>query len=400
MMRPMKMTPVTPVTDTIPPTATAYVLPTPTAGGMSWNTAAVVIGAVDNAGGSGVASITYSASGATTIAPTTVPGSSVSVPITAVGVTTVSYYATDNAANSSTPLTIAVNLSTDIIAPTANAVVAPTPNAGGWNNTNPTVAITAVDNAGGSGVASITYSASGATTVGPVLVPGSTASAVVSAEGVTTFSYYATDNAGNASAPHTVTVRLDKTAPTLIWGAQTPPPNAFGFNSGAVSIPWTASDALSGIASPGTSGVLHFTSQGANQTQSVTVVDNAGNSSTFTSPVVANIILTAPAMTASASPATATRGTGNTNVTVSGTAISNPQTALNRTSGRYAVVDSTGKKAPSGSFSIRANGTYSFTVSLSRVLANRNVPRTYTIVVLARDVSGNPGAAATTFVVR
>jgi hypothetical protein len=42
---------------------------------------------------------------------------------------------------------------------------------------------------------------------------------------------------------------------------------------------------------------LHFVSEGANQTQQVTVTDNAGNSATFTSPVV-KIDLTAPSTTA------------------------------------------------------------------------------------------------------
>src|SRR5262245_63074771 len=46
---------------------------------------------------------------------------------------------------------------TDTIPPTTTATVSPLPNAAGWNNSNVTVTLTAVDNPGGSGVKSITF---------------------------------------------------------------------------------------------------------------------------------------------------------------------------------------------------------------------------------------------------
>src|SRR5207245_2794570 len=53
----------------------------------------------------------------------------------------------------------------DSAPPTTTAAVLPSPNGAGWNNTAVTVNLTATDNAGGSGVKQITYSASGAQSI-------------------------------------------------------------------------------------------------------------------------------------------------------------------------------------------------------------------------------------------
>lgn len=89
-----------------------------------------------------------------------------------------------------------------------------------------------------------------------------------------------------------VAYERDTTPPTLTFGNQTPAPNAAGWNNTPVDVPFTAADD-SGIQSTDPASPLHFGSEGANQTQQVTVTDNAGNSATFTSPAV-NIDLNAP----------------------------------------------------------------------------------------------------------
>jgi outer membrane protein assembly factor BamB len=85
----------------------------------------------------------------------------------------------------------------------------------------------------------------------------------------------------------------DTTPPTLTFGNLTPAPNAAGWNNTPVDLPFTTADDLSGVQSAAPGSPLHFTSEGTNQTQQVTVTDNAGNTATFTSPAV-NIDLTAP----------------------------------------------------------------------------------------------------------
>ena len=89
----------------------------------------------------------------------------------------------------------------------------------------------------------------------------------------------------------------DTTPPTLTWGSRTPAANSAGWNNTPVDLPFTTADDLSGVESSVPGSPVKFTSEGANQTQQVTVTDRAGNSATFTSPAV-NIDFTAPSSTA------------------------------------------------------------------------------------------------------
>ena len=95
--------------------------------------------------------------------------------------------------------------------PHTAAKAIPPPNAAGWNKGPVIVMLSALDNKGGSGVASITYSINGGA---PVSVSGATAAVTLSAEKVNTLAYYATDKIGNAESSKTRTVRIDPTAPT------------------------------------------------------------------------------------------------------------------------------------------------------------------------------------------
>jgi probable HAF family extracellular repeat protein len=102
--------------------------------------------------------------------------------------------------------------------PTTMAVLAPLPSAG-WNRSNVTVTLTATAASGGLPVQSLTYSTTGAQTITSTTVQGSTVTIPISAEGVTTLSYFATDQAGNQEQPKFLTVRIDKTPPTVICQA-------------------------------------------------------------------------------------------------------------------------------------------------------------------------------------
>jgi hypothetical protein len=124
----------------------------------------------------------------------------------------------------------------DASAPTVEARPTPLPDAGGLNNSDVTVAMSATDEAAGSGVWRVSYSASGAQQVPEQNVPGTAAELVVSVEGETIVTYWATDRAGNRSESKTLTVRLDKAPPdtSIVTGPSGPTKNAsasFGFSS-------------------------------------------------------------------------------------------------------------------------------------------------------------------------
>lgn len=148
---------------------------------------------------------------------------------------------------------------------------------GDWTNTNVSVTLTASDNAGGSGVKNITYSLSGATTAGPTTVSGSSAGPIViSNEGTTTITYFATDNSNNVESSKSAIVKIDKTAPGITLFSRLPAANAFGWNNTDVTVTWTCSDGLSG---PAVASVADTVSaEGAAQSASGTCYDLAGNS--------------------------------------------------------------------------------------------------------------------------
>ena len=82
----------------------------------------------------------------------------------------------------------------------------------------------------------------------------------------------------------------------MTFGTPTPAPNATGWNNTPVSVPATATDNLSGVASI-TPSPVRIATEGANQAQTVTVADVAGNISEARTPTV-NIDLTKPVTTA------------------------------------------------------------------------------------------------------
>lgn len=176
---------------------------------------------------------------------------------------------------------------TDTTPPTTTATVSPVPNANGWNNSNVAVALSAVDNAGGSGVKQISYTLSGAQS-GGTTVTGSTASIAITIEGSTTVTYSSTDNAGNVEAAKTVTVLLDKTGPA-VTATVNPLPDSTGWNTAPVTVTFTGTDTLSGIGS--CTQPVTLTTNGFGQVVTGTCTDKAGNSTTVSTTV--NIRLSA-----------------------------------------------------------------------------------------------------------
>lgn len=162
--------------DTTPPTSTATV--DPAANSTGWNSGPVTVHivATDETGGSGVASISVVQDGSTA----TTEGSSVDVPVSAEGATTLTYYATDAAGNQEAPETLTVQI--DETAPT----VSYDGNAGTYT-VDQQVSITCGATDALSGVAASTCT----DVTGP---------AYSFALGSNTFSATATDNAGNTGS--------------------------------------------------------------------------------------------------------------------------------------------------------------------------------------------------------
>jgi len=175
--------------------------------------------------------------------------------------------------------------SADHTPPTTVATLSPAPNAAGWNNRSVTVALTAQDEPGGSGIKEIHYAVRGAQ-VGGGTVTGASTSLTISAEGTTTVTYFAVDNAGNQETAKTAMVRIDMTPPTVTFGSPSPAPNAAGWNNTDVSIPFRTADTLSGVAGTSPPSPVALTAEGTAVTATITVVDKAGNAATFTSPAV------------------------------------------------------------------------------------------------------------------
>jgi hypothetical protein len=230
--------------DKTAPVTVAAATPAPNAAGWNSGSVTVTLNSTDNAGGSGVQSISYSLSGAQT-GSAVVAGNPVTFTISAEGTTTVSYFSVDVAGNVESTRSLTIKI--DRTAPVTVAAATPFPNAAGWNSNNVTVMLNSTDNAGGSGVQSISYSLSGAQT-GSAVVAGNSAAISIASEGTTAVSYAAVDAAANAEAAKSLTIRIDKTAPVIsgmpVPGCNLAPPKHQLVQVANV----TASDALSGLA--------------------------------------------------------------------------------------------------------------------------------------------------------
>jgi len=205
----------------------------------------------------------------------------------------------------------------DTTPPITTATLSPQPNPDGWNNANVKVTLNSTDNEpGGTGVKQITYSASGAQPIATTSVNAASYPIFISSEGITVLNFFATDNAGNVEAPQSVTIKLDKTPPTISATSRNPLPNAHGWNDTNVTVHFDCSDSLSGLA-PGSGPIDAVVSaEGANQSVTETCQDVAGNSASATVSGI-NIDKTPPTISGSRAPAANTFGWNNTDVTVS-----------------------------------------------------------------------------------
>ena len=230
---------------------------TATNGYCTGSTATVVLTATD-VGPSGVKEIHYSVNGATWQVSAGAT-KSVSVPLDGTGNASVSYYAVDIAGNTESANQIALKY--DNIGPTVTHTVTPAANAADWNNSNVTVHFAATDTDPGSGVDPNT------------ITPDVTVSTETSTSG-TVVNGSAKDTAGNLGTD-SVTIKLDKTAPSITGAILSGTKGSNGWFISPVTVHFTCSDALSGLAVCPDDVTL--TANGANQSLTRTATDIAGN---------------------------------------------------------------------------------------------------------------------------
>jgi hypothetical protein len=115
----------------------------------------------------------------------------------------------------STTFTITVSAAPPGPDTTAPKTAATGATANRWYNHAVSMTLTATDNAGGSGIKSITYAIGGGA---PVTVNGASAKVTVdaTAQGPQTVTYYATDNNSNVESTRSLTVNIDTVKPTTL----------------------------------------------------------------------------------------------------------------------------------------------------------------------------------------
>src|SRR6266850_1417504 len=164
----------------------------------------------------------------------------------------------------------------DAVPPVTTATTIPSANDAGWNKTDVSVILNALDKPG-SGVKQIQYALAGAQTGGPVVVPGNAASFSINTEGTTDVSYFATDNPGNQEGTKTLSIRIDRTLPVISgMPAITGTAGKNGWYRSDVTATWTVADPESSITSSNGCGPKTLTMESAGTELTCTATNAAG----------------------------------------------------------------------------------------------------------------------------
>jgi hypothetical protein len=254
----------------------------------------VSLSATDNSGGSGVATTYYTTDGSDPTTSST--ATAYAAPFTVSQPVTVKFYSVDNAGNAEAVNSQSIVVQVpDTTPPTSSITCNSAACSAGWYKTSPvTVALTATDNLGGSGVAAIYYTIDGSTPTNssPVYTGSFTVSATTSVQ------FFSVDNAGNAEAVNSQTIQIDTVAPiTLITCNATACSTGSYATSVTVALTPTDNTGGSGVAAtyyttngspPTTSSTLYTGSFTVSGTTTVKFfsVDSAGNAEAANSQLI------------------------------------------------------------------------------------------------------------------
>jgi hypothetical protein len=212
-----------------------------------------------------------------------------------------------------------------------------------------------------------------------------------------------TASSAGGTSSQSVTIRRDATAPTMS-GTPTTQPNSNGWYKGQVTIHWSCNDMTSYLAACESYSFIN--NEGANQTVTATASDNAGNTTTATSPAV-NIDKTAP--TISGAPTTQPNSNGwydgpvtihwTCGDTISGIATCPDDTVISTEGANQTVsgtaTDNAGRTATAASPAVNIDATAPV-VTYSGNQETYTVDQTVAISCSAADQPALSGLASTT----
>jgi len=187
----------------------------------------------------------------------------------------------------------------DMEAPLTKLLVSGTLGQNDWHISPVVLSLVSADDV--SGVAQVEYQLDDA----PYAVYS--ASLSVSAEGSHLIRFRATDKAGNTETEKSAVFKIDTTTPSLSYLLE-PVRNTSGWNNTAVTVVFSGTDSVSGLAFCEPPKLL--TSEGYGQLVAGYCLDNAGNSSTTT--LTVDIDKTPPDLSYSAAPTADVQGWNNT----------------------------------------------------------------------------------------
>jgi hypothetical protein len=256
--------------DKTPPQTSAVASPLPNTAGWNNSNVTVTLNATEKLSGIDHTEYKLDAGGWTTYNGT--------VSITSEGKHVLQYRSVDVAGNVESAQQLPINI--DKTAPTLTfGTPSPAPNASGWNNTNVSIPCTPADAV--SGVATVTPAC-------PL---------TLSTEGaVATSTVTVTDLAGNTATFTSPAFMIDKTPPTISAAAATPPNGNNGWYTSPVTVDFSCTDALSGVATCPSPQTLSSDGSAVSSTAQ-TAADKAGNTSAASNVMTVKIDKTPPAVT-------------------------------------------------------------------------------------------------------